>query len=146
MSIAELSHLVNYFPLMAGGDVQVGQAIGETDDIVSAPVGEGFTPDDLAASFFRNIGIDPQTKYQTNVGRPVTLVRDGRPIQQLFRVFSDLGWRNDKLGLSGLSNTLNAKEISLDMLCVQCALSEYVKSPSDCKAKERRLDIGSHSW
>ena len=80
----ELSHLVKYFPLMAGGDVQVGQAIGETDDIVSAPVGEGFTPDDLAASFFRNIGIGPQTKYQTNVGRPVTLVRDGRPIQQLF--------------------------------------------------------------
>ena len=70
--------------VMAGGDVQVGQAIGETDDIDSAPVGEGFTPDDLAASFFRNIGIDPQTKYQTNVGRPVTLVRDGRPIQQLF--------------------------------------------------------------
>ena len=88
MSIAELSHLVKYFPLMAGGDVQVGQAIGETDDIASAPVGEGFTPDDLAASFFRNIGSDPQTKYQTNVGRPVTLVRDGRPIQQLFRVFS----------------------------------------------------------
>ena len=83
MSIAEISHLVKYLPLMAGGDVQVGQAIGETDDIASAPVGEGFTPDDLAASFFRNIGIDPQTKYQTNVGRPVTLVRDGRPILQL---------------------------------------------------------------
>ena len=75
MSIAELSHFVKYFPLMA---------IGETDDIVSAPVGEGFAPDDLAASIFRNIGIDPQTTYQTNVGRPVTLVRDGRPIQQLF--------------------------------------------------------------
>ena len=39
MSIAELSHLVKYFPLMAGGDVQVGQAIGETDDIASAPGG-----------------------------------------------------------------------------------------------------------
>ena len=68
MSIAELSHLVKYFPLMAGGDVQVGQAIGETDDIVSAPVGEGFTPDDLAASFFRNIGIDPQTKVSNQCG------------------------------------------------------------------------------
>ncbi|MDE0298375.1 MAG: DUF1501 domain-containing protein [Candidatus Poribacteria bacterium] len=86
MSIAEPSHLVKYFPLMAGGDVQACQAIGETDDIASAPVGEGFTPDDLAASFFRNTGIDPQTKYQTN--GPETLVRDGRPIQQLFRVFS----------------------------------------------------------
>jgi hypothetical protein len=71
---------------MAGGDVQVAQAIGETDDTASAPVGEGFTPDDLAASFFQNIGIDPQIKYQTN--GLVTLVRDGRPIQQLFRVFS----------------------------------------------------------
>ena len=33
--------------------------------------------DDLAASFFHNIGISHTTEFQTNVGRPVTLVRDG---------------------------------------------------------------------
>ena len=40
--------------------------------------------DDLAASFFRNTGIDPKTEFQTNVGRPVTLVRNGSVIESLF--------------------------------------------------------------
>jgi hypothetical protein len=70
--------------LMAGGDVHGGQVIGATDDKAQAPVGDGFTPDDLAASFLRNIGIDPKTEYATNVGRPITLIRDGQPIRALF--------------------------------------------------------------
>ncbi|MBC8242927.1 MAG: DUF1501 domain-containing protein [Verrucomicrobia bacterium] len=70
--------------LMAGGDVEGGQVIGETDNHAAEPVGRGYSPDDLAASFFQNIGIDPQQEFHTNVGRPVTLVRDGKPITQLF--------------------------------------------------------------
>ena len=70
--------------LMAGGDIRGGQVIGETDATASEPVDERFTPDDLAASFFANIGIRPDMEFQTNVGRPVTLVRDGRPIRRLF--------------------------------------------------------------
>ena len=70
--------------LIAGGDVRGGQAIGQTDATASEPVGSGVTPDDLAASFFQNIGIDPRAEFQTNVGRPVTLVREGTPIGALF--------------------------------------------------------------
>jgi hypothetical protein len=70
--------------LMAGGDVRGGQAIGASDATASEPAGAGFTPDDLAASFFQNLGIDPRTEFPTNVGRPITLIRDGSPIQQLF--------------------------------------------------------------
>lgn len=69
--------------LMAGGDVRGGQVIGETDDKAQGPLGDGYTPDDLAASFFRNIGIDPKNEYQANVGRPITLIRDGKPIPKL---------------------------------------------------------------
>ena len=72
------------FALMAGGDVQGGQVIGETDDRAGAPVGTGYSPSDLAASFFQNIGIDPRGEFQSNNGRPITLVRDGKPISQLF--------------------------------------------------------------
>ena len=32
--------------------------IGETDDRAGAPLGQAYSPDDLAASLFRNIGID----------------------------------------------------------------------------------------
>ena len=66
--------------LMAGGSVIGGQAIGATDDKAQGPIDQGFTPDDLAATFFQNIGIDPKTEYQANVGRPITLIRDGQPI------------------------------------------------------------------
>jgi len=69
--------------LMAGGSTHAGQVVGATDDKAQGPVGAGYTPDDLAASFFQNIGIDPKTEYRANVGRPITLVRDGSPIPGL---------------------------------------------------------------
>lgn len=72
------------FMLMAGGGVRGGQVIGESDDTASGPRHEAITPDDVAASFYWNLGIDPTIEYQTNTGRPITLVRDGHIIQQLF--------------------------------------------------------------
>jgi hypothetical protein len=70
--------------LMAGGDVRGGQVIGETDDKAQGPANDGFQPDDLAASFYQNIGIDPKTEHEANVGRPIMLVRNGTPIRELF--------------------------------------------------------------
>ena len=70
--------------LLAGGNVRGGQAIGATDYIASEPKDVGYSPDDLAASFFANIGIAPDQEFQSNVGRPITLVRDGSIIRQLF--------------------------------------------------------------
>jgi hypothetical protein len=70
--------------LMAGGDISGGQVIGETDDKAQGPVNDGYSPDDVAASFFQNIGIDPKTEYAANVGRPITLIRDGAAIPELF--------------------------------------------------------------
>lgn len=70
--------------LMAGGDVKGGQVVGETDATAAEPSSVGYSPDDLAATFFKNIGIAPDTEFQSNVGRPITLVRDGTPIRQLF--------------------------------------------------------------
>ena len=69
--------------LMAGGAIQTGQVIGETDKTAGEPVSEGFSPDDLAATFFSNIGIGPKTEFLSNVGRPITLVREGRAIPGL---------------------------------------------------------------
>ena len=71
--------------LMAGGEIRGGQVIGETDDKAQGPKNDGFTPDDLAATFYQNIGIDPSIEYEANIGRPITLIRDGHPIPDLFR-------------------------------------------------------------
>lgn len=72
------------FMLMAGGAVAGGQVIGESDDTAAGPRHEGISPDDVAASFYYNLGIDPTLEYDTNTGRPITLVRNGTVIPQLF--------------------------------------------------------------
>jgi hypothetical protein len=72
------------FMLMAGGGVRGGQVIGESDDTAAGPRHEGFSPDDVAASFYHTLGIDPGLEYDSNTGRPITLVRDGTVIEELF--------------------------------------------------------------
>ncbi|MEL7267924.1 MAG: DUF1501 domain-containing protein, partial [Planctomycetota bacterium] len=69
--------------LVAGGSVRGGKVVGATDATASEPDAIGYSPDDLAATFYANIGIDPKAQFQTNVGRPITLVRDGDPIATL---------------------------------------------------------------
>lgn len=69
--------------LLLGGSVRGGQVVGATDETASGPTDGGFTPDDLAATFYRNAGIDPKTEFDANVGRPITLIRDGEEIAGL---------------------------------------------------------------
>ncbi len=70
--------------LMAGGRIRGGQVVGESDATASGPANEAISPSDVAASFYHNLGIDPKTEYQTETGRPITLVRDGTIIDRLF--------------------------------------------------------------
>jgi uncharacterized protein (DUF1501 family) len=72
------------FMLMAGGGMRGGQVIGESDETASGPLHDAITPDDAAASFYYSLGIDPSREYHTETGRPITLVRDGHVIKQLF--------------------------------------------------------------
>jgi uncharacterized protein (DUF1501 family) len=72
------------FMLMAGGGMVGGQVIGESDDTAAGPKHEAIKPDDVAASFYHSLGIDPAKEYHTETGRPITLVRDGTIIPQLF--------------------------------------------------------------
>jgi uncharacterized protein DUF1501 len=71
------------FMLMAGGGVRGGQVIGESDETASVPKNDGFSPDDVAATFYRTLGIDHTKEYHTNTGRPITIVRDGHIIEKL---------------------------------------------------------------
>jgi uncharacterized protein (DUF1501 family) len=72
------------FMLLAGGSILGGQAVGESDDKATLPEAEGFTPSDVAASYYHNLGIDPAGEFHTSTGRPITIVRDGTVIRQLF--------------------------------------------------------------
>jgi len=72
------------FMLMAGGGVRGGQVIGASDEKGMGPQEKGYSPDDVAATFYTSLGIDPKKEYHTNTGRPVMIVRDGSVIPQLF--------------------------------------------------------------
>lgn len=72
------------FMLMAGGGMQGGQVIGESDAKAAGPKNDAIKPDDAAASFYHSLGINPTREYHTDTGRPITLVRDGSVIPQLF--------------------------------------------------------------
>lgn len=72
------------FMLMAGGGMQGGQVIGESDATGAGPKHEGIKPDDVAASFYHSLGIDPKLEFHTSSGRPITLVRDGEVLPRLF--------------------------------------------------------------
>ena len=73
------------FMLMAGGGIQGGQVVGASNANASYPANEddAFTPDDAAATFYHALGIDHTKEYHTNIGRPITIVRDGSVIKQL---------------------------------------------------------------
>lgn len=70
--------------LYAGGGVKGGQVLGASDAKGMGPEGKPITPDDVAASFYHSLGIDPHKEYHTNTGRPVMIVREGTVIRGLF--------------------------------------------------------------
>ena len=73
------------FMLMAGGGVRGGQVIGKSDEKATLPAdGDGFSPDDAAASFYHSLGIDHKKEYHTDTGRPIMIVRNGSVIEKLF--------------------------------------------------------------
>ncbi len=69
--------------VLAGGGIKGGYAHGTTDAQGMAPATEAVTPDDVSASIFRCLGIDPQTELMTSTGRPIQLFREGKVIEKL---------------------------------------------------------------
>jgi hypothetical protein len=69
--------------VLAGGGVQRGYVHGSTDAQGMAPAAEPCTPDDVSATLFQCLGIDPHTELTTPTGRPVQLFRDGKVIEKL---------------------------------------------------------------
>jgi hypothetical protein len=69
--------------VLAGGGFRRGYAHGATDAQGMAPATEPVTPDDVSATIFQCLGIDPHTELQTPTGRPVQLFREGRVVEKL---------------------------------------------------------------
>ena len=72
-----------YTTLLAGGGVKRGFVYGASDKTGAYPAEDPVRPDDLAATIYYALGIDPHTEMRTATNRPV-LISDGKPVTGIF--------------------------------------------------------------
>ena len=72
-----------YTALFAGGGVTPGAIHGSSDRIGAYPASDPVRPDDLAATIYWALGIDPQTEFNDTLGRPLPIA-SGKPITSIF--------------------------------------------------------------
>jgi len=72
-----------YTAVFAGGGVKGGQLIGKTDSIGAYPVTTPWHPNDIGATVYKSLGIDPGTAIRDRTGRPIRL-NHGRVMDVLF--------------------------------------------------------------
>lgn len=78
------NHWQNCWSLaMAGGGVRGGTVVGKSDEVAGFPDGQGYYPNDIAATLYHALGIDPRAEVRDVEGRPL-VINDGEPIHQLF--------------------------------------------------------------
>jgi len=71
--------------VMAGGGIQGGRVVGESDDIGGTPKSRPTTPAEVAATVYHALGIDLGTELPGPQGRPIRIVDHGvEPIMELF--------------------------------------------------------------
>ena len=61
----------------------MGQVVGETDRYGEKPKGKGFTAQNLLATLYHVLGIDPIQTFPDHAGRPQYILDDREPIAEL---------------------------------------------------------------
>lgn len=72
-----------YTVLLAGGGIRGGAVFGASDSFAAYPVKDPVTPDDIAATIYHALGIDPETRIVDQFSRPHHVAL-GRPIVEVF--------------------------------------------------------------
>ncbi|QDU38281.1 hypothetical protein Mal4_26080 [Maioricimonas rarisocia] len=69
--------------LITGGGMRTGQVIGQTNSKGEEPKERPLTPNDLWATVYRHLGIDPEWTFPDYSGRPMPILPYGSPIEEL---------------------------------------------------------------
>ena len=72
-----------YTAVLAGGGTKAGFVYGASDKIGAYPTEGKAGPEDLAATMFASLGIDPETEIRDTLDRPLPISR-GEPIQAVW--------------------------------------------------------------
>ncbi len=68
---------------LGGGGIKGGRVIGRSDPRAERPAADPHGPENLAATIYHLLGIDPAEEFYTADGRPVQIVSGGRVIREL---------------------------------------------------------------
>jgi hypothetical protein len=71
------------FCLLGGGGVKGGQVVGSTDSKGETPTSRAVRPDNIHATIYRCLGIDPTLHILDHSGRPTPVLEDPTPIHEL---------------------------------------------------------------
>jgi len=63
--------------VLAGAGLQGGRVVGSTDETGSEVKDDPVRVEDLTATIYERVGIDPAKEYKTDIGRPVKLSNGG---------------------------------------------------------------------
>ncbi len=72
-----------YSALLAGGGLRTSQVIGATNSKGEYPAERPLTPQDLLATIYRHLSINPAQTLTDYAGRPVHILPSGQPITEL---------------------------------------------------------------
>jgi hypothetical protein len=70
--------------LLAGGGLKMGQIIGASTPDGGLPDKRPIGPNDVLATLYKHLGIEPHQNAVNLSGRPIPLMDDGRAIDELF--------------------------------------------------------------
>jgi hypothetical protein len=77
-------HYPNVFSaVLAGGPVKGGRVVGESDAKGAFPKTNPKKPQDVLATVYQHLGINTEEQYLNNAGRPITVLPEGKPIEEL---------------------------------------------------------------
>jgi uncharacterized protein (DUF1501 family) len=68
---------------LAGAGIKGGRVVGKSDARAERPATDPYGPEDLAATMYHLMGIDPKAEFYTPEGRPVPIVNNGKVIEAL---------------------------------------------------------------
>jgi hypothetical protein len=69
--------------LFSGGGLQMGQYVGSTNSTGEYPVTRAYTPQNILATLYHVLGIDPAATISDHNGRPQYLLDDREPVKEL---------------------------------------------------------------
>lgn len=69
--------------MLAGGGIKSGVIHGKTDPRGSEPIDKAVSPEDLAATIYHQLGIDPEKKLMSSGNRPIDIIRNGNILYDL---------------------------------------------------------------